>query len=92
MMGTLATSLARRKIPTPADRYVAQVEGHVEDIEGVLRITRIHVGYELKVAAEKVEEAREVFDNYLVGCPAAMSVQGCIAISHHLEVSEFVSR
>jgi hypothetical protein len=40
MMGTLATVLAGRKIPTFSDRYRADVEG---DIDGVLKITRIRV-------------------------------------------------
>ena len=49
MMGTLATALASRKIPTHTDRYKARVEGDIEDIDGVLRISRIRVDYELKV-------------------------------------------
>jgi len=87
-MGTLATVLAGRRIPTPPGRYVAEVEGDIEDIEGVLRISRIRVSYDLKVPAGKVEEAREAFESYLTKCPAAMSVQGCIDISHCLDVTE----
>ena len=92
MMGTLATALAGRKIPTHTDRYKAEVEGDVEDVDGVLRITRIRVAYTLKVPAGKAVEAREVFEDYLVKCPAAMSVQGCIEITHCLDVSELAGR
>ena len=49
MMGTLATALASRKIPTHTDRYKALVEGDIENIDGVLRIARIRVDYDLKV-------------------------------------------
>ena len=49
MMGTLATVLAGSKIPTFSDRYRADVEGDIEDIDGVLRITRIRVAYTLAV-------------------------------------------
>jgi organic hydroperoxide reductase OsmC/OhrA len=91
MMGTLATGLAGRKIPTHTDRYSARVEGDIEDVDGVLRITRIRVTYRLKVPPGKTEEAREVFAGYREKCPAAMSVQGCIDISDSLEVAELGS-
>ncbi len=53
MMGTLATVLAGKKIPTFGDRYRADVEGDVEDVAGVLRITKIRVRYTLKVPPGK---------------------------------------
>jgi hypothetical protein len=92
MMGTLATALAGRKIPTHTDRYEAWVEGDIEDIDGVLRISRIRVDYKLKVPAGKAEEAREVFSSYIQSCPAAMSVLGCIDISDTLVVTELDPR
>ena len=92
MMGTLATALASRKIPTHTDRYEALVEGDIEDIDGVLRISRIRVAYKLRVPAGKAEEAREVFSGYIAGCPAAMSVRGCIEISDGLEITELDCR
>ncbi len=88
MMGTLATVLAGNKIPTFGDRFRADVEGDIEDVDGVLRITRIRVRYTLKVPAGKAEEAREAMKVYLTRCPAAMSVRGCIALEDALEVSE----
>jgi hypothetical protein len=92
MMGTLATALAGCKIPTHTDRYTARVEGDVEDIDGVLRISRIRVDYELKVPAGKTGEAQEVFAGYLKRCPAAMSVIGCIDITDSLEITELEER
>jgi len=92
MMGTLATGLAGRKIPTHTDRYSARVEGDIEDIDGVLRISRIRVAYTLTVPPGKSEDAREVFAGYLRNCPAAMSVQGCIDIVDTLEITELTSR
>jgi hypothetical protein len=88
MMGTLATALASRKIPTHTDRYEALVEGDIEDVDGVLRISRIRVAYKLKAPAGKADEAREVFADYIERCPAAMSVCGCIDISDSLEIVE----
>jgi hypothetical protein len=92
MMGTLATALAGCKIPTHTDRYMARVEGDIEDIDGVLRISRIRVDYELKVPKGKADEAQEVFAGYLKGCPAAMSVIGCIDIIDSLDITELEDR
>jgi hypothetical protein len=88
MMGTLATVLAGKKIPTPEDRYWADVEGTIEDVEGVLKITNIRVEYHLKLSPEKASDAKEAFSVYLVKCPAAQSVIGCIQISDKLNLEE----
>lgn len=92
LMGTFAVGLAARKIPTHTDRYAARVEGDIEDIDGVLRITSIRVDYDLKVPAGKVEEAREVFAYYRTGCPAYNTVRRCIDISDNLRVTELEPR
>jgi len=88
MMGTLATLLARKKIPTPEDRYRADVEGDIENVNSVLKITEIRVKYHLKVPEGKTEEAKEAFSSYLTFCPAAQSVIGCIKIKDDLTLEE----
>lgn len=91
-MGTLATALASRKIPTHTDRYKALVEGDIEDVDGVLRITRIRVDYDLKVPKGKSADAQAVFAGYIEKCPAAMSVMGCIDIVDSLRIMELEER
>lgn len=88
MMGTLAGVLAAKKIPTPEDRYRADVEGDIEDVNGVLKITRIRVDYHLKIPEEKKAEANEAFSTYLVKCPAAQSVIGCIHLQDKMTIEE----
>jgi organic hydroperoxide reductase OsmC/OhrA len=88
MMGTLATVLAGEKIPSSEKRYRAEVEGDIENVNNILKITKIRVKYYLKVPPEKVEEAREAFSSYLVRCPAAQSVIGCIYIQDDLIIEE----
>lgn len=88
MMGTFAAMLAKKRIPTPAERYRADVSGDIEAVDGVLKITRIAVGYTLKIAPDKRAEAQECFNTYLPGCPAAQSVIGCIDITHTLEMAD----
>lgn len=86
MMGTLAAVLAGQKIPTPGDRFRAAVEGDIEAVDGVLRITAIRVRYFLKVPPEREDDARRSLENYIEKCPAAQSVTGCIRITHELAV------
>ncbi|MGD0887263.1 MAG: hypothetical protein ABSA46_20665 [Thermodesulfovibrionales bacterium] len=88
MMGTLAAVLAGKKIYTSKDRYWAEVEGIIENVNNILKITRILVTYHLKVAKEKVGEARAAFSSYIEGCPAAQSVIGCINIKDDLIIEE----
>ncbi|MGA2402859.1 MAG: OsmC family protein [Syntrophobacteraceae bacterium] len=88
MMGTLAASLAGKKIRTFEDLYWANVEGDVENVGGVLKITTIRVKYHLKVKADQKEAARQAFASYLSECPAAQSVIGCIKLKDELELEE----
>ena len=87
-MGTLATVLAGKKIPTFGDRFRADVEGDVEDVGGVLKITRIRVRYTIKVPPGKTEETRQALGEYLVKCPGAMSVQRAIELIDSAEITE----
>jgi organic hydroperoxide reductase OsmC/OhrA len=86
MMGTLATVLAKKKIRTFQDRFKATVSGDIEEVGGVLKITRIKVFYRLKLPQEKVPDARDALENYIHLCPAAQSVIGCIDITHDMEL------
>ena len=85
-MGTFASVLATRKIRTHTDRFRATVEGDIENVVGVLKITVIRVHYLLKVGPEEEDGARWAMDNYLEKCPGAMSVTGCIRLEHDLEL------
>jgi organic hydroperoxide reductase OsmC/OhrA len=91
MMGTLATVLAKKKIRTFQDRFQAAVVGDIEDVGGVLKITRISVSYRLNLPKEQAPDARAALDNYLHLCPAAQSVIGCIQITHELKLEEMAA-
>jgi hypothetical protein len=84
MMGTLAVVLAGKKIRTFEHLFVAEVTGDIEDVNGILKITRIKVNYSLSVSEDKWEDAKEALETYLLMCPGAQSVIGCIDISHEL--------
>ena len=85
-MGTLASVLATKKIRTHSDRFRCEAEGDIEDVGGVLRITRIRVHHTLKARSEEEADARWAFEHYLERCPAAQSVIGCIHIDHALTI------
>jgi organic hydroperoxide reductase OsmC/OhrA len=84
MMGTLATVMAGKKIPTPEHLYWADVEGDIESVDNVLRITKIRVNMHLKCPEAKVTDAREAFSHYITRCPAAQSVRDCIKLEDAL--------
>ncbi|HSQ84548.1 MAG TPA: OsmC family protein [Desulfobacterales bacterium] len=88
MMGTLATVLAGKKIKTFKGLFEAVVTGDIEDVNGVLKITRINVSYWLKVPKDKRAEAKEALETYLPLCPGAQSVIGCIDINHELTMED----
>ncbi len=87
-MGTLAALLAGKKIRTFEDLYSAEVEGDIENVNGILKITTIRVKYHLKVTDDQKEAAREAFASYLSNCPAAQSVIGCIKLQDELDLEE----
>jgi organic hydroperoxide reductase OsmC/OhrA len=84
MMGTLATMMAGKKIATPEHLYWADVEGDIENVNGVLKITTIRVKFHLKATEDKVADAKECFTKYIGRCPAAQSVVGCIKLEDEL--------
>jgi hypothetical protein len=88
MMGTLARFLAGKQIDTPKDNYWADVEGDIEAVNGVLKITRIRVDYHLRVPPGREEDAKQALAVHLAGCPAAQSVMGCIEILDNLVIEQ----
>jgi len=84
MMGTLATLMAGKKIPTPEHLYWAEVEGDIENVNNVLKITTIRVKIHLKCPDEKVADAKDAFANYIARCPAAQSLKDCIKLEDEL--------
>ena len=76
-----------RGIPS-AENLIAQVEGHVEDVNGVLRITRIHLVYHLRVGKGQREVVDRVLKVYAERCPAYNSVKDCIECSWEANITE----
>ena len=74
-------------IPAPPDKITAAVEGDIEAIDKVLRITRIRVRYDLTVPKGKREAAERAVERHPRGCPAANSVAGCIDLDIKADIT-----
>ena len=81
MYGTLRGALAGRKIAFDRDSDPAAVEGRITGIGKTIRITAIHVHYELSVPAEAREATERALDVHPEGCPAHQSVKDAIAVT-----------
>ena len=77
-----------REIPAPRENVQADVEGDIEEVDKVLRITRIRVRYRLRIPAGTRERAERAVATHATKCPAANSVRGCIDIDIAAEITE----
>jgi uncharacterized OsmC-like protein len=71
-----------------AENLIAQVEGDIEDVNGVMKITRIRLHYRFNIPAGTREKVDRLLDVYAEKCPAYQSVKGCIECSWDAEVAE----
>ncbi len=71
-----------------AENLTAEVEGDIEDVDGVLKITHIRLHYRIKAPAAKREAIERLLGSYAEACPAYQSVKGCIDCSWTAEIIE----
>src|SRR5260370_37137578 len=81
MYGTLRGGLAGRKIAFDRASFKSTVEGRITGIGKTIRITAIHVHYDLTVPAEACEANERALEAHPQGCPAQQSVKDAITIS-----------
>lgn len=71
-----------------ADNLAAEVEGDIEDVAGVMQITKIRLRYRFKIPAGTREKIERVLDSYAEQCPAYQSVKGCIKCTWGADIEE----
>ena len=81
MYGTLRGALAGRKIAFDRDSFKASVEGRITGVGKTIRITAIHVRYDVTVPAESRDTAERALAVHPEGCPAHQSVKDAIAVT-----------
>ena len=64
------------------------MEGDIEDVDRVIRITRLRVKYHLKIPAGKRLEAERAIETHERKCPAAVTLRGALAIEYTAEIDE----
>ena len=67
---------------------MAQVEGDIEDVDGVMKITKIRLHFRFRIPAGSREKVDRLLAGYAEQCPAYQSVKGCIECSWRAEVVE----
>jgi len=77
-----------RQIPSEPNKVRARIEGDIEAVDRVLRITRIRVHYDVRIPAGKREAAERALATHEQKCPAATSVRGCIAFEFTSDIVE----
>ena len=71
-----------------AGNLVAQVEGDIEDVDGVMRITKVRLHYRCRIPTGTKEKVERVLTTYAEKCPAYQSVKSCIECSWDAEIEE----
>ena len=70
------------------ENLIATVEGEIEDVDGVLKITKIRLKYHFKAPSGTRDKAQRALAVYAEKCPAYQSVKGCIQCSWDAEIEE----
>jgi uncharacterized OsmC-like protein len=65
---------------------VADVEGDVEAVDGVLRITKIRLKYQFEAPKELLQKAQRALQVYADMCPAYQSVKDGIDCSWDADI------
>jgi hypothetical protein len=81
MYGTLRGALAGRNVAYDRDTFGATVDGRVAGVGRTLRITSIHVHYDIAVPPDAGEATERALAVHAQGCPAHESVKGAIRVT-----------
>ena len=71
-----------------AENLSAEVEGDIEDANGVLKITKIRLHYRIKAPAGKRKSIERLLERYAEAHPDYQSGKGCIDCSWTAEIEE----
>ena len=88
MMGTLNGALEARGISLDPDAIVADAEGYLELIDGMITLTRIHVHYALRIPTGSREKVDRALSRHRDRCPTAHSLKGAIEVDWSADIEE----
>ena len=67
---------------------MADVEGDIAEVDGVLRITAIRIAYKLRIPEGTREKVDRALETYAEKCPAYQSVKECIHCTWDVDITE----
>lgn len=76
-----------RQIPSSGN-LSANVEGDIEEKDGVLKITSIRVAYQIKIPQGMRDKVERALQSHADKCPAYQSVKDCIDVTWDADVEE----
>ena len=83
----MGAALDAREIAS-AENLIAEVEGDIEDVDGVLKITKIRMRYRLQIPTGTRDKLERALASYAEKCPAYQSVKGCIDVEWDCDAVE----
>ena len=88
MLGTLNGVLEARGIKLAAEAISAHVEGFNEVVDRLPVLTRIEVGYRLRIPAGSREVVEGALERHQSKCPTAATLRGAVEVSWTAEIEE----
>ena len=88
MLGTLNGGLEARGIRLDAQDLSAEVEGINELQDGLIKLTRVHVHYRLRIPAGTRETVDRLVAKHGEKCPTAQSLKGAVEVTWTADISE----
>ena len=88
MLGTLNGALEARAIKLAPEAISASGTGVNELVNGIVRLTSIHVHYRLTIPAGTREAVDRALSRHQEKCPTAVSLAAAIAISWAADITE----
>jgi uncharacterized OsmC-like protein len=88
MLGTLNGALAARGIRLDPADLNASAEGTNEVVDGIIRLTRIHVHYRMRIPAGHREAVDRALARHREKCPTAVSLAAAVAVEWTADVTE----
>jgi len=88
MLGTLNGALEARGIRLGPDAIGADAEGYLEDVDGMITLTRINVHYRLRIPFGTREKVDRALSRHRDRCPTAHSLKGAVDVQWSADIEE----
>jgi organic hydroperoxide reductase OsmC/OhrA len=89
MLGTLIGALEVRGIKLGPDDIAATGTGVNELVDGIVRLTAIHIAYRLRIPASSRAAVDRALARHQEKCPTAVSLAGAVRIDWTADISEY---